>query len=106
MTVDLPQHLLDTLEELGYAGHEDLVTAGSDLAAGAKDYIWRDLRTKVGLDAAFFSDGVPLIGFTGEDSPQGLTGIRRRLWNYGSVPVLISRVACKVVCAGQLLSLG
>ena len=90
MTVDLPQHLQDTLAELGYAEHQDLVTASTDLAAGPRDFIWRDLRRKVGLDAAFFSDGVPLIGFTGEDSPEGLTAIRRRLWNYGSVPVLIS----------------
>jgi hypothetical protein len=90
MTVDLPQHLQDTLAELGYAEHQDLVTVSTDLAAGPRDFIWRDLRRKVGLDAAFFSDGVPLIGFTGEDSPEGLTAIRRRLWNYGSVPVLIS----------------
>jgi hypothetical protein len=90
VTVDLPRHLLDTLEELGYAGHDGLVTVSTDLDAGPKDYVWRDLKIKVGLDAAFFSDGVPLIGFTSEGSPQGLAGIRRRLWNYGSVPVLIS----------------
>jgi hypothetical protein len=87
---DLPQRLLDTLQELDYIGHEGLVVGGIELSTGPKDYIWRDLRNKVGLDAAFFKDGVPLIGFTGEDSPQGLAGIRRRLWNYGSVPVLIS----------------
>lgn len=89
MTVELPEHLTDTLAELGYAGHDGLVTANTDLDPGPKDYVWRDLR-KVGLDAAFFSDGVPLIGFTADDSPRGLASIRRRLWNYGSVPVLIS----------------
>lgn len=87
---DLPQHLLGTLIELDYAGHEGLVTAGTDLAAGPEDYIWRDLNIKVGLDAAFFKDGVPLVGFTSNDTPQGLAGIRRGLWNYGSVPLLIS----------------
>jgi hypothetical protein len=81
---------LEILEELGYADQEGLVTTDTDLESGPRDYIWRDLRVKIGLDAAFFSDGVPLIGFTGDDTPQGLAGIRRRLWNYGRVPVLIS----------------
>ena len=90
MTVDLPEHLQATLEELGYAGDEGLVTTAHDLAPGPRDYVWHDLKTKVRLDGAFFSDGVPLIGFTSSESQEGLAAVRRRLWNYGRIPILIS----------------
>ncbi|MFB9854823.1 class I SAM-dependent DNA methyltransferase [Micromonospora andamanensis] len=90
MTESTPGHLLSVLEELGYSGHEGLVTSASAGQAGPRDYVWRDLRSKVGLEAAFFRDGVPLVGFSAQSDPRGLTGLRRRLWNYGRIPLLVN----------------
>jgi N-6 DNA Methylase len=90
VTTQLPDHLLATLDKLDYAGEEGLVTDGTRLFPSARDYIWTDLKAKVGLEAAFFKDGVPLVGFTSQEDPSGLAEIRRRLWNYGRVPILIA----------------
>ena len=55
----------------------------------SRSYLWRDLQEKVELDAAFFHDGVPLVGFSSVETEDGLLGIRKKLWNYGRVPLLI-----------------
>lgn len=86
----LPDHLADTLDQLGYSHGEGLVSLASTTEYGPIDYAWQDLRDKVGLDAVFFRDGIPLVGFTGKLNRSGLAGIRRRLWNYGRVPILLA----------------
>jgi type I restriction-modification system DNA methylase subunit len=90
VATQLSDHLLATLDKLEYTGDAGLVTNDTRLLPSARDYIWNDLKAKVGLEAAFFKDGVPLVGFTSQESPVGLTGIRQRLWNYGRVPILIA----------------
>jgi hypothetical protein len=85
--------LATCLESLGYAGHTGLARADDQRVQGAREYIWRDLRDKVGLDAAFFQDGVPIVGFTGTTHASDLSSLRQRLWNYGRVPLLMSVAA-------------
>lgn len=82
--------LADVLDVLGYAGQDGLVQGQVGADGGAREYVWRDLREKVGLKAAYFQDGVPLVGFCAEGSRTALQGLRQRLWNYGRVPLLIN----------------
>ncbi|WP_200215621.1 HsdM family class I SAM-dependent methyltransferase [Micromonospora coerulea] len=89
MSTVLPEGVSYVLEELGYAQSEGLVSA-DNVTPGARGYIWRDLHEKVKLDAAFFYDGVPLVGFAAADSSNDLRDLRKRLWNYGRVPLLIA----------------
>lgn len=86
----LPSHLAGVLETLDYSGHEGLVTSATSVEPGPRDYVWRDLYNKVGLEAAFFQDGVPLVGFSAQSSEEGLLGLRKRLWNYDRVPLLLN----------------
>lgn len=90
MSPHLGDSLRDTLDILGYAGQDGLVTVDDDDVDAERVPVWRDLRDKVGLQAAFFEDGVPVVGFADEDDPTGLAGLRRRLWNYGRVPLLVA----------------
>lgn len=87
----LPEHVSAILEKLGYSGAAGLVTTAETASSSAsRDYIWHDLKAKVGLDAAFFCDGVPLVGFTGAAVGTNLGELRKRLWNYGRVPLLVA----------------
>jgi hypothetical protein len=95
MASRLTDNLNFALEVLGYAGSDGMMTrdtATSSLArkAGPREYLWSDLSLKVGLDAAFFQDGVPLVGFTDAPPRHGLEDLRKRLWNYGRVPILVT----------------
>ena len=89
MKGSVPDSLADVLEALGFAGQTGLVSLDDSPDIGPKDYVWRDLGDRVHLDAAFFQDGVPLVGFTSETG-QGLDSLRRRLWNFGRVPLLVA----------------
>lgn len=87
----LPGHVLGVLGELEYTDDPGLRTvADGRQVSGPRDYFWRDLRDKVGVDAAFFFDGVPLVAFTGDGGGDGLASVRSRLWNYGRVPLLLA----------------
>jgi hypothetical protein len=90
VTASARRSLVAALEQLDYADDEGLVTESTRRPPGPRDYVWQDLHTKVGLEAAFFHDGVPLVGFTAETRASNLADIRRRLWNFGKVPLLIN----------------
>lgn len=90
MPPELSPHLAQTLHALDYTGSVGLLTASDDREVSSRDYYWRDLRDLVGLDAVFFNEGVPIIGFSSQPDVSGLVGIRKRLWNYGRVPLLIN----------------
>lgn len=91
MRPTLPDHVSDVLEKLDYSGAAGLVTiAENSSSSDSLDYIWHDLQMKVRLDAAFFCDGVPLVGFTGAAPGANLEELRKRLWNYGRVPLLVA----------------
>ena len=95
MTSPVPENLAAALDELGYVGSEGLLTTADGLTpdtpseVSSRAYLWRDLDLRVGLDAAFFHDGVPLVGFSDRPTGEGLLDLRKRLWNYGRVPILI-----------------
>jgi hypothetical protein len=76
-------------DQLGYRGTSGYVD-GSEPEVGARDFVWRDLRDKCQIDAAYFRGAVPLVAFAGADSRQEIGAVHRRLWNFGRVPVLIA----------------
>jgi hypothetical protein len=95
MTSGFSDDLAETLHALGYADSDGLLTqdpiaSNSFNSPDSREYLWRDLKFKVGLDAAFFHDGVPLVGFTDARPGGSLPDLRRRLWNYGRVPILLA----------------
>ena len=95
MASSLSDNLSYALEVLGYTDSDgvitrDTVTSDSARGVGPREYLWDDLSFKVGLDAAFFHDGVPLVGFTDAPPGRGLEELRKRLWNYGRVPILVT----------------
>lgn len=76
-------------ETLGYDTAPGFVDS-SVAERGARDYVWRDLRDKCAVNAAYFSGAVPLVAFVGASSPDDVRAAHRRLWNFGRVPILIA----------------
>src|SRR5687767_14013036 len=76
----------DVLGNRGTSGYVD----GSIVEIGARDFVWRDLKEKCQIDAAYFRGAVPLVAFVEAESAQEVTRAHRRLWNFGRVPVLIA----------------
>lgn len=81
--------LQSAVEALGYQSAPGYVDS-SVTERGARDYVWRDLRSKCHIDAAYFSGAVPLVAFIQADSPEAIREAHGRLWNFGRVPVLIA----------------
>jgi len=81
--------LENATEALGYGSAPGFVDS-SVAERGARDYVWRDLRDKCEVDAAYFSGAVPLVAFVQADTSQDVGEAHRRLWNFCRVPVLIA----------------
>jgi hypothetical protein len=90
------ERLEEVADQLGYRDTGGYVheTAGSEV--GARDFVWRDLKDKCQVDAAYFRGAVPLVAFVEAGSPQDLGPAHRRLWNFGRVPVLIASMPQEV----------
>jgi hypothetical protein len=84
------------VEQLGYRGTSGYVD-GSESEVGARDFVWRDLKYKCRIDAAYFRGAVPLVAFVGVESREEINTAQRRLWNFGRVPVLIATTPQDVV---------
>ncbi|OZC83900.1 hypothetical protein CH254_23705 [Rhodococcus sp. 06-412-2C] len=80
--------LSEVIDELGYFDSSGYVDASA--GAGGRNFVWNDLRTKCGVDAAYFNGSVPVVAFVAATSREGALLAQRRLWNYGRVPVLIA----------------
>ena len=83
-------------DQLGYRGTSGYFD-GSDPEVGARDFVWRDMQYKCGVDAAYFRGAVPLVAFVEAESRQEISTVHRRLWNFGRVPVLIAATPQEVV---------
>ncbi len=80
--------LEDVADQLGYRDTSGYVhEARSEF--GPRDFVWRDLKDKCQVDAAYFRGAVPLVAFVEAETPQEVSTAHRRLWNFGRVPVLI-----------------
>lgn len=88
--------LSETLDALGYQGAEGLVEGSLPEAASARAFVWRELREKGELDAAYFRGSVPLVGFVRATEPEQVSRVQRRLWNLSRVPLLIATTADQV----------
>lgn len=83
--------LVEDLDALGFLGDPDLLLFSDELPEGPRGFYGRDLRDRVGLDAVFFRDGVPIVGFKDfTSSVANLQALRKRLWNYGRLPVMVA----------------
>ncbi|MHB8457860.1 MAG: hypothetical protein ACYDBS_09275, partial [Acidimicrobiales bacterium] len=91
-----PTRLTEIAGELGYGGTKGYVD-GATAEIGARDFVWRDLRDKCGVDAAYFRGAVPLVAFVEAQSASEVGAAHRRLWNFGRVPVLIANTPDEVV---------
>ena len=88
--------LEEVADQLGYLGTSGYVD-GTELEVGARDFVWRDLKYKCRIDAAYFRGAVPLVAFVGTESHEEINRAHRRLWNFGRVPVLIASTPQEVV---------
>lgn len=90
-------------EQLGYLNTPGFV---SDLRGepGARDYVWRDLREKCGVDAAYFRGAVPLVAFAGVEARSDIVATQRRLWNFGRVPLLIAASSTEIAAVSCVTS--
>ena len=77
-------------DQLGYRDTTGYVHGTTSAEVGARDFVWRDLRDKCHVDAAYFRRALPLVAFLEADSPNDIGVAHRRLWNFGRVPVLIA----------------
>lgn len=91
-----PARLSEIASELGYGGTKGYVD-GATAEIGARDFVWRDLTDKCGVDAAYFRGAVPLVAFVEAQSASDVDAAHRRLWNFGRIPVLIANTPDKVV---------
>lgn len=92
-------------DQLGYRSTSGYVD-GNEPEVGARDFVWRDLRYKCRIDAAYFRGAVPLVAFVGADSRQEVFTTHRRLWNFGRVPVLIASTPQEVVALSCVMPPG
>jgi N-6 DNA Methylase len=95
--------LVQDLDTLGFLGDPGLVLLSDELPDGPRGFYGRDLRDRVGLDAVFFRDGVPIVGFADLTSPAAnIDDLRKRLWNYGRLPVMVGSEPDEVVLYNAL----
>jgi hypothetical protein len=87
--VTYTDRLEEVADQLGYRDASGYVSA-AESEAGPRDFVWRDLKDKCRVDAAYFRGGVPLVAFVEAESQQEVGTAHRRLWNFGRVPVLIA----------------
>lgn len=87
--------LQNAISALGYRTSDGYVDQSAE-DAGARGFIWSDLRRKCGVDAAFFKGAVPVVAFSTAESRSDALLTQRRLWNYGRVPVLIAATDSEV----------
>lgn len=97
----------DRLEEvadrLGYRDTSGFVHGTARTEVGARDFVWRDLRDKCQVDAAYFRGAVPLVAFVDADSPDDIGSAHGRLWNFGRVPVLIASTPREVTAVSCVM---
>src|SRR4051794_32170490 len=61
MADTVAQPLLEVFDLLGFNEAPGLVSHTSEPTSGAQAYAWQSLANRVGLEAAFLRDGVPLV---------------------------------------------
>jgi len=98
-----PTRLTEIAGKLGYSGTNGYVD-GVTAEIGARDFVWRDLRDKCGVDAAYFRGAVPLVAFVEANSTSEVGAAHRRLWNFGRVPVLIANTPDEVVAMSCMVA--
>jgi hypothetical protein len=80
------------IEHLGYQDPANLVATESPNLPYSRLQVWREAHHRIGVDAAYFLNDVPVVYFKGlvsHDSNE-LYQLHRRLWNHGRAPLLIT----------------
>lgn len=82
--------LQSTITALGYDAGEGLVVGEEAPELSARGFVWQELHSRGGAQAAYFSGGVPLVAFSAVSDADEADRLHRRLWNLGRVPLLIA----------------
>ena len=77
-------------EALGYSGTHGLVLSQTRLRPGARDFVWQEMRDKCHVGSAYFLGAEPLVAFAEVEDARSVETLRKRLWNFGRVPILIA----------------
>ena len=84
--------LTNVFDALDYRDDKGLVTTDTPDVGDGRAYVWREIRDKLEIDAAYFHGNVPVIYFkelqTVDDDY--LRRLHRSLWNHNRVPLLIA----------------
>lgn len=80
----------EALAALGYENTEGLVRSSDAHAADSRGFVWHELQSRGGADAAYFNGGVPLVAFARAETSEHAQDRHRQLWNLGRVPLLIA----------------
>ena len=84
--------LTNVFDALDYRDDKGLVTTDTPDVGNGRAYVWREIREKLDIDAAYFHGNVPVVYFkelqTVDDDY--LWRLHRSLWNHNRVPLLIA----------------
>jgi hypothetical protein len=84
-----------TLGALGYRETGGLVENGGIDLDTARAFVWRDLRRKTSVDAAYFRGSVPLVAFARAGDHE-IPTLQRKLWNFSRLPLLIASTPTRI----------
>lgn len=87
----------EVIDELGYRRPGDLLEqdAGEQAVTPARRQAWQEATERLGVTAAFFQGGVPLVYFKGlrqpadEDIELAVSELHRQSWNHGRAPFVV-----------------
>ena len=85
------------IDDLGYRRAEDLLEQDhpEQTVAPSRRQAWEEATERLGINAAFFQGGVPLVYFRGlrlppsEDVETAIADLHRQAWNHGRAPFLV-----------------
>ncbi len=84
--------LTNVFDALEYRDDKGLVTTDTPDVGNGRAYVWREIRDKLEIDAAYFHGNVPVVYFKElqTDDDDYLRRLHRSLWNHNRVPLLIT----------------
>ena len=84
--------LTNVLKALEYQDDKGLVTTDTSEIDGGREFVWKEVRDKFEIHAAYFHGNVPVVYFREfqEFNNETLWKLHRSLWNHNRAPILIA----------------
>ena len=84
--------LTDVLKALDYQDDKGLVTTNTSEIDRGREFVWKEVRDKFEIHAAYFHGNVPVVYFREfqEFNNETLWKLHRSLWNHNRAPILIA----------------